>query len=284
MDEGYSSNYSAISFFIYLRNIFLFYHSDPAKPCPLEKLIPLLHSAITTWFISNHSIFSHSLGDNISCSRLILYLQPLQPLSPIVFAPISLPSYPNSVSWLSPTSNTPHFHYFTTTNIINLSPSDSTDVPFYQPLFKGFVQENPDIIPSISNSIIDLLHPVPEPPYNICCDIFDGWFGIPFKDTSCFTHIRSPHPTEILSLYGLPNLINLYPSHLSANQIRTLVLHALPVTISNHITLYHPRSLRLLASNALVIVLLCSQCLIKATGTTRTSRISKQNWFLITCL
>ena len=36
-------------------------------------------------------------------------------------------------------------------------------------------------------------------------------------------------------MYGLPNLINLYPSHLSAKQIRTLVLHTLPATVSNHI-------------------------------------------------
>ena len=147
--------------------------------------------------------------------------------------------------------------------------------------FKGFVLENPETISSISNSIIDPLHPVPEHPYNIYSDIFDCWFGIPFKDTNCFTHVRSPHPTEILSLYGLPNLIPLYPFYLFANQIRTLVLHTLPTTISNHIAttfflmLYHPPSLRLLVSNALAIVSLCSQCLIKATGTPHTSRILK---------
>ena len=101
--------------------------------------------------------------------------------------------------------------------------------------FKGFVLENPETISSISNSIIDPLHPVPEHPYNIYSDIFDCWFGIPFKDTNCFTRVRSPHPTEILSLYGLPNLIPLYTSNLSANQIRTLVLHTLTTTVSNHI-------------------------------------------------
>ena len=95
--------------------------------------------------------------------------------------------------------------------------------------------ENPDTIPSISTSIIDPLHPAPEPPYNNCSDIFDCWFGIPFKDTNCFTHVRSPYLTEILSLYGLPNLIPLYSSYLSTNQIRTLVLHTLPTTVSNHI-------------------------------------------------
>ena len=83
----------------HLRNIFLFSHRDPANLCPLEKLIPLLHSAIPTCFISNHSIFSHNLGDSISCSRSILYLRPLQPSSPVVFAPTSLPSYPNPASW-----------------------------------------------------------------------------------------------------------------------------------------------------------------------------------------
>ena len=155
----------------HLRNIFLFSHRDPVKPCPLEKLIHLLRSAIPTWFISNHTIFSHNLSDNISCSRSILYLQPLQPSSPIAFGPKYFPSYPNSVSWLSPTFSTLHFHHFATTNTINVSPSDSPDVKFYHPRFKGFVMENPDTIPSISNSIIDPLHPALEPPYNNCSDI-----------------------------------------------------------------------------------------------------------------
>ena len=213
----------------HVQHIFILCHRDPAKPCLLEKTFSLFHSSISTWFISNHSVFSHNLGDNISCSRSIFYLQPLQLLSSIVFAPTSFSSYPNSVSWLSPTFNTLHFDHFATTNIVNLSPSDSTDVPFYHSRLKGFVQVNPDTIPSLSNSIINLLHPVPELHYNIYCDIFDGWFGIPFKDTNCFTYVRSPHLTEILSLYGLP------PHH-SANQIRTLVLHTLPATVFNHIT------------------------------------------------
>ena len=37
-------------------------------------------------------------------------------------------------------------------------------------------------------------------------------------------------------------------------------------------------------ANALAIFSLCSQCLIKTTGTPHTSRIPKQNYFLIICL
>ena len=76
---------------------------------------------------------------------------------------------------------------------------------------------------------------MPEPSYLSCSIIFDGWFGIPFKDTNCFTHVRSPHPTDILRLYGLSCLIPLYPCTISAIQIRTLVLYVLPPRISNHI-------------------------------------------------
>ena len=68
------------------------------------------------------------------------------------------------------------------------------------------------------NSIIDSFHPVPEPSYDSCSDIFDGWFGISFKDTNCFTHVRHLHRSEILTLYGLYDLISLYSSHLSAAQ------------------------------------------------------------------
>ena len=50
---------------------------------------------------------------------------------------------------------------------------------------------------------------------------FDGWFGVPFKDMNCFTHIRSPHPYEILTLYGVSALILLYPCTISARWFYT---------------------------------------------------------------
>ena len=106
---------------------------------------------------------------------------------------------------------------------------------FYLPKFKAFVHQQQNDTLTISNYVVDPLHPVPEPPYRNCSTLFDGWFGIPFKDDHCFTHVRSPHPTEILQLYGLSCLIPLYPHSLSAIEIRTLVLHVLPLRTSKHI-------------------------------------------------
>ena len=88
---------------------------------------------------------------------------------------------------------------------------------------------------TISNSVVDPLHPVPKPPYLNCSTLFDGWFGILFNDAHCFTNVRSPNPTEILRLYGLSCLIPLYPHTISAKQSRTLVLHVLPLRVSQHI-------------------------------------------------
>ena len=106
---------------------------------------------------------------------------------------------------------------------------------FHHPRFKGFIQRNPDDLPTISTSIINPLHPASEPPYLLCINTFDGWFGILFKDTKCFTHVRSPHPSEILRLYRLFALIPLYPCTISVFQIHTLVLYTLHFCVSKHI-------------------------------------------------
>ena len=133
-----------------------------------------------------------------------------------LFIPQSTPSFPNPASWLSPSFNTPHFSRLTTTNRINYLPSDTISPLFFYPKFKAFVQQQPDDIPTISNSVVDPLRPVPGPLYLSCSTIFDGWFGIPFKDANCFTHVLSPRPTEILRLYGLSCLIPLYSCTISA--------------------------------------------------------------------
>ena len=109
----------------------------------------------------------------------------------------------------------PHFRNFTTNNIVNTLPTATISILFYHPRFNFFVQQNPDTIPFISNSIIDHLYPELEPSYDSCRDIFDGWFRV--------------HPSEILTLHGVFNLIVLNSSYLSASQIRTLILHVLPV-------------------------------------------------------
>ena len=120
-------------------------------------------------------------------------------------------------------------------DIINASSTSPTPTLFHHPRFKGFIQRNPDDIPTISTSIIDTLYSALEPSYLPCINTFDGWFGISFKYTNYFTYGRSLHPSEILTLYSLSALISLYPCTISAEQIRTLLLQTLPFRESNHV-------------------------------------------------
>ena len=46
--------------------------------------------------------------------------------------------------------------------------------------------------------------------FTLAAGPFDGWFGIPFPSSLTFTHVRTLHPTEILTFYGLSVLIPLY--------------------------------------------------------------------------
>ena len=57
---------------------------------------------------------------------------------------------------------------------------------------------------------------MPEPKMSFSKSVFNGWFGIPFQDTLYFTHVRSPYPSKILTLYGLSILIPYYPTILSS--------------------------------------------------------------------
>ena len=185
----------------HLKYIFLFSHRHSHDPCPLESLVPLIQSVISSWFVSTHSIFSHILSDNVSCSCSFLYRSPIELLTPSIFIPKSTSSFPNPASWLSPTFNTPHFSRLTTPNLINNFYLDTSSPLFLHPKFESHVQQQSDDIPTISNSVVDPLHPVSEPSYLSCSTIFDGWFGIPFNDDNCFTHVHSLHPTKILRFY-----------------------------------------------------------------------------------
>ena len=82
--------------------------------------------------------------------------------------------------------------------------------------------------------IIDPYHPVPEPNLSFSDNIFNGWFGIPFQDTLSFTHIRSPHFSNILSVYGLTALIRFYPTIFSFTQIQQLSLSIFLLQIVQH--------------------------------------------------
>ena len=88
---------------------------------------------------------------------------------------------------------------------------------------------------SSTHIIVDPTLSVPEPILTLSDSIFNGWFGIPFQDNFSSTHIRSHYPLEILTLYGLIDLIPFYPTILSSAQIKSLVLRILPLQFMHHI-------------------------------------------------
>ena len=59
-------------------------------------------------------------------------------------------------------------------------------------------------------------------------------FGIPYKDTLFYTHIRSPHPSEIITLHEVADLVNLHRIDISFIQIRSIVLYILPFCVIQH--------------------------------------------------
>ena len=70
---------------------------------------------------------------------------------------------------------------------------------------------------SFAHMIVDSTHPIPELNPSFSDGVFlNGWFGIPFQNNLSFTHISSPHPSEMLILYILTNLIPFYPTILSS--------------------------------------------------------------------
>ena len=83
-----------------------------------------------------------------------------------------------------------------------------------------------------NHAICDQTCPVPEPNFHFLDGIFDRVF---FTDNS-LTHIRAPYPTEILALYRFDTLIPLYPTIVSFDQIRSLVLHTIPFHVMHHLT------------------------------------------------
>ena len=87
-----------------------------------------------------------------------------------------------------------------------------------------------------NHAICDPTYPVPEPNFHFSDGIFDRWFGIPFSADNSLTHIRDPYPTEILALYRFDTLIPLYPTIVSFDQIRSLVLHTIPFHVMQHLT------------------------------------------------
>ena len=106
---------------------------------------------------------------------------------------------------------------------------------FFHPQFRSFVQTSNQLTLVVTNAIVEPSLPVPEPSIAYTCRLFNGWFGVSFQISLLQTHIRAPHPSEILTLYNLTPLISLYPSFISLDQICNLVLHILPSCLSTHI-------------------------------------------------
>ena len=134
-----------------------------------------------------------------------------------------------------PIFNSHSFSLLTTTNLSSLQASTSPCTPFHTVKVYTFTN-NGDSIPLTSNhTIYDPAHPVPEPHHDSLDGKFDGWFGILFSSLNYVTHVRAPHPTEILALYKLDTLIPLYSTIISSTRIRSLVLHTIPLTVIQHL-------------------------------------------------
>ena len=123
--------------------------------------------------------------------------------------------FPCSLPWLSPVFSSPSFSLFTTANLWSLPQSPTFFSPLTEPRLYDFTKEN-DTKPFSSQHVIyDPTHPVPEPDFTSSASPFDRWFGIPFPSPLSFTHVRAPHPTEMLTLCGLSALKPLHPTLLS---------------------------------------------------------------------
>ena len=125
---------------------------------------------------------------------------------------------------------------FTTTNLSTIPQSLAFYPPLNEPRVYVYTRENDSKPLSSHHPIYDPTHSVPEPDFPSSIGPFDGWFGILFPSLLSFTHVRAPHPTEILTLCGLSTLMPLYLTTLSSLQIRSSVLHILPLPIIQYIT------------------------------------------------
>ena len=156
--------------------------------------------------------------------------------SPLLFSTISAPDFPNPSCWLSSIFSTLPFSLFTTKFFPLLPSSLPTNTSFHEPNVLAFTSDDTSTSFDFVHAIIDLSHPVPESKLFFSENVFNGWFDIPFPDTLSFTHVRVPHPSEILTLYGLSVLIPFYLTILSSIQIRALVLQIIPLGVTKYTT------------------------------------------------
>ena len=131
------------------------------------------------------------------------------------------------------------FSLFTTGNV-SLSQVTYSSILFHQPLLESFIQHTVFLDLQVDTSIINPHHSISEPQIFSSNTCFNGWFGIPFQDKLHITHIRAPHPFEILTLYNIHHHIPLYLSILSKSIIRPLVFHILPSCLAQELTTIFP--------------------------------------------
>ena len=187
--------------------------------------------------MSTHIISSGSFDSKFSCYLFLIHGYSLHLVSSSFFTPDSVPKFPDTRPWLSPIFNFLKFSLFTVDTLSLSQTSPSSSILFHQPLLQIYIKHTAPLDLQLDTSFINPHHSIPELQLVSSDNCFNGWFDIPLIDESHITHIRSPKPYEILSLYRLYHFIPLYPSLLSAPIIRHLVLNILPSCLAQQFSI-----------------------------------------------
>ena len=223
-------------YLFHLKYILLFCRRNLSHSCSFSPVIKAIQETLPLWYLSTNEFPVHKFGASIRGCRSFLYLSSTPLPATSLFPPSSDLLIPCSLPWLFPVFNSPSFSVFTTTNLSYLPHPPTFCPPLTESRLYAFSKENDSTPVSSQHAIYDPTHPVPEPDFTSSAGPFDGWFSIPFPSPLSFTHVRAPHPTEILTLYGLSALIPLYPTLLSSIQIRSSVLHIITLPIMHHLS------------------------------------------------
>ena len=199
-----------------MKHILLFCRRDLSHICPFSAVLPSIQKAIPFWHFYANEFFANTFGTGVRSCRSCLYLSSTTLPSTYLFPPSSDLVTPSFFPWLLPVFNTQSFSLFTTQHSTSFAQSPTFYPPFNEPRVYAFTNETASAPFSSQTGIYDPTHPVPEPDFTLAAGPFDSWFGIPFPSSLTFTHVRAPHPTGILTLYGLSVLSPLYPTILSS--------------------------------------------------------------------
>ena len=206
----------------------------------------ILQLIFPTWHISTHILSSISFRSKVSYYRSLIHDPSRRLLSYSSFDPDSAPEFPDATPWLSRIFSYLPFSLFTIDNLSPLQTSPSSSITFHRPFLQRFINHNASLDLQVDTSIINPNYSIPEPQLLSSSNCFNGWFGIPFAVEFNITHIRSPQPSDILSLYHLHHLIPLYPFLLSVPLLRQLVLHIITPCFVQHLSIIilspHPQN------------------------------------------